>query len=327
MSRAGGAPRADETAEVEAAKRRVAHVLELRLKAVEAFKLSRHVRAAELLKRAIAKAEELFPPDSLMVSSLMALPETVFLDREDDIAVSFRADVADPRLAIPLRRCRAGTLLQPTLEERAFFALAEPTTPLLLACANQLLNSQSMLRYLGSDRFGLMPEVLRRFVDTMLEMEALGLLPPQQPSEGASGTTTATWIVMRVLLNNILQALRAAHLLDVPGGPLPCGLNAEQFAVLRDIKQRIPEIPIDVNSTIGAVFALEQIRDSLAAADVARHGLRRCARPGCGATEPHPKAFKVCSRCRGAAYCAPSCQAQDWARHKRGDGCKKQADA
>ena len=186
MSRAGGAPRADEADEVEAAKRRVAPVLELRLKAVEAFKLSRHVRAAELLKRAIAKAEELFPPDCLMVSSLMALPETVFPDRENDIAASFRADVADPRLAIPLRRCRAGTLLQPTLEERAFFAMADPTTPLLLACANQFLNADSLQRFIFSDSCLLIAEVLQRFADTILELEPLGLLPPQQPSEGVS---------------------------------------------------------------------------------------------------------------------------------------------
>ena len=91
--------------------------------------------------------------------------------------------------------------------------------------------------------------------------------------------------------------------------------------------QRLPEVN---SGTFEPVFTVEQfriVRAAAAAADVARHGLRRCARPGCGATEPHPKAFKVCSRCRGAAYCAPSCQAQDWTRHKRGDGCKKQADA
>jgi hypothetical protein len=58
-----------------------------------------------------------------------------------------------------------------------------------------------------------------------------------------------------------------------------------------------------------------------AAEDVARHGLRTCALPGCGATEPQPKAFKVCSRCRRACYCSAAHQQQDWRRHKRKDAC------
>jgi hypothetical protein len=58
--------------------------------------------------------------------------------------------------------------------------------------------------------------------------------------------------------------------------------------------------------------------------DVARHGLRRCALPDCGAMEPHPKAFKVCSRCRTACYCSAAHQRADWRRHKRDDGCKQQ---
>jgi shikimate dehydrogenase len=44
--------------------------------------------------------------------------------------------------------------------------------------------------------------------------------------------------------------------------------------------------------------------------------------PGCTAVEPHPKAFKVCARCRGCAYCGPEHQRADWKRHKREDGCQ-----
>jgi hypothetical protein len=59
-----------------------------------------------------------------------------------------------------------------------------------------------------------------------------------------------------------------------------------------------------------------------ATADVARHGLRRCALPSCGATEPHPKCYKLC----GAAaalhiYCSAAHSKEDWKRHKRQDGC------
>jgi hypothetical protein len=57
----------------------------------------------------------------------------------------------------------------------------------------------------------------------------------------------------------------------------------------------------------------------LAAADVARHGLRRCALPSCDAQEPHPKLFKLCGRCRGAAYCCPGHSKEDWRRHKRAE--------
>ena len=60
-----------------------------------------------------------------------------------------------------------------------------------------------------------------------------------------------------------------------------------------------------------------------AADDLARHGLHRCSRPDCGATEPHPKAFKVCDRCPCATYCAPACQTQEWTRHKHNNSCKK----
>ncbi len=58
-----------------------------------------------------------------------------------------------------------------------------------------------------------------------------------------------------------------------------------------------------------------------AAADVARHGLRRCALPFCDAQEAHPKLFKLCGRCRGAAYCCAGHSKEDWKRHKREDGC------
>jgi hypothetical protein len=62
-----------------------------------------------------------------------------------------------------------------------------------------------------------------------------------------------------------------------------------------------------------------------AAADTARHGLRRCALPACDAQEPHPKLFKLCGRCRGAAYCCVAHSKEDWKRHKREGGCKAAA--
>jgi hypothetical protein len=58
-----------------------------------------------------------------------------------------------------------------------------------------------------------------------------------------------------------------------------------------------------------------------AAADVARHGLRSCALPACGATEAYQKTYKLCGRCRSAAYCCAAHSKEDWKRHKREDGC------
>jgi hypothetical protein len=60
---------------------------------------------------------------------------------------------------------------------------------------------------------------------------------------------------------------------------------------------------------------------ALGAADVARHGLRSCALPACGATEQYRKTYKLCGRCRGAAYCCASHSKEDWKRHTREDGC------
>jgi hypothetical protein len=50
-------------------------------------------------------------------------------------------------------------------------------------------------------------------------------------------------------------------------------------------------------------------------------GLRSCALPACGAMEEYPKTYKLCGRCRGAAYCCAVHSKEDWKRHKREDGC------
>jgi hypothetical protein len=71
---------------------------------------------------------------------------------------------------------------------------------------------------------------------------------------------------------------------------------------------------------INAPLAGARVR---AAADVARHGLRRCALPSCAQTEPHPKCYnKLCGRCRGVAYCSAAHSVEDWKRHKREEGCR-----
>jgi hypothetical protein len=102
-----------------------------------------------------------------------------------------------------------------------------------------------------------------------------------------------------------------------------CGLTAAEETALRQLAER--------HKAEGERFAQElpsKLKDAdakqqqAAAADAARHGLRRCALPACDAQEPHPKLFKLCGRCRGAAYCCAQHSKEDWKRHKREDGCK-----
>jgi hypothetical protein len=102
-----------------------------------------------------------------------------------------------------------------------------------------------------------------------------------------------------------------------------CGLTAADETALRQLAERhkavheriVREMPEDARDT-------DAKQQQAAAADAARHGLRRCALPSCDAQEPHPKLFKLCGRCSGVAYCGKQHQTEDWKRHKREDGCK-----
>ncbi len=123
-----------------------------------------------------------------------------------------------------------------------------------------------------------------------------------------------TGVLLKVLDDNtatggLLRKLRAT-----------CGLTREEEATLReDVLPVVTQVTLTGHGDAKARWQAYQRR---AADDVARHGLRTCALPpSCGATEPQPKAFKVCSRCRRACYCSPAHQQQDWRRHKREDAC------
>ena len=52
-------------------------------------------------------------------------------------------------------------------------------------------------------------------------------------------------------------------------------------------------------------------------ADLAEHGLRACALPGCGLLEACVKHFKFCSRCCSAWYCSEEHAVQHWKEHKK----------
>jgi hypothetical protein len=102
-----------------------------------------------------------------------------------------------------------------------------------------------------------------------------------------------------------------------------CGLSAaEEMAVRRLTGWHKAMAELRTQELESELEEMESRRQQTAAADAARHGLRRCALPSCDAQEPHPKLFKLCGRCRGAAYCCAAHSVEDWKRHKREDGCK-----
>jgi hypothetical protein len=120
----------------------------------------------------------------------------------------------------------------------------------------------------------------------------------------------ATWFLTFSLLGSthgLLQQLRSV-----------CGLTPGDEDALRQLQQHNDAL---LQGTVSGADQLASVQER-GAEDVARHGLRRCALPACGATEAHPKLFKLCGRCRGAAYCCAAHSVEDWKRHKREDGCK-----
>jgi hypothetical protein len=103
---------------------------------------------------------------------------------------------------------------------------------------------------------------------------------------------------------------------------LKCGLSPAEETALRQLAERHKAMAErTVQETPKQVKDLNAMRQQAAAADAARHGLRRCALSSCDAQEAHPKLFKLCGRCRGVAYCCAAHSVEDWKRHKREDGC------
>ncbi len=107
-----------------------------------------------------------------------------------------------------------------------------------------------------------------------------------------------------------------------------CAIAEEEEAALCHLMQRnAAEMLANAGLTGAMAKKTSADRQQRAASDLARFGLRTCALPECDAVEPHPKAFKVCSRCRAACYCSAAHQQADWRRHKRADGCAAAAGA
>jgi hypothetical protein len=120
-------------------------------------------------------------------------------------------------------------------------------------------------------------------------------------------------------------AVAGAHAL-----PAPPASQRQRGSGSGAAAQRIPPPPPPrTGSRIVSGQALQQ--QARVVSDITQSGSRAplrtwratgCAAARCrrvrGATEPHPKLFKLC---RKAAYCCTAHSKEDWKRHKREDGC------
>jgi hypothetical protein len=233
------------------------------------------------------------------------------------LALSAAAWRSDGQLLLRLsRRClgllrarwRAGTLLTRTPEEECFAECSgrAPTslgTDSFVAWARDALVFWPMVSSALADE----PDCLHGIHEALcakIEMRTRGF--------GCDETTlSCLHIVLRIALDAAGPWL--ARLRDT------CGLSDADEVKLRNLQQEVAQ---------GQRAREEHVHNKVvairtrAAVDVARHGLRRCALPSCNTAEPAPKTYKLCGRCRGAAYCCAAHSKEDWKRHKREDGCE-----
>jgi hypothetical protein len=336
-------------------------LLQLRKAASEAHKLGRRTRCLELCERALAAAEaSLLPHDSLIWTSLLdqavACRSVMTADmaavtgtsRHNELVVeTWRSDVqllALSRKALMLcdARFRAGTLFTLTPEEVAFFGATR--TPARFAGAVAYLFRVRELLYkwpppqTRADETSRM-RIVHGALQFCLEADRRGFMhrqeqrvgPPQQAhltgesDDAAPRGGNAFGLLAHMLLTTALDASR-----DGMWNALcaTCVIPAEEEAALRQLAERIQGEAGKCMALTGDKLAESgKERQQRSAADVARHGLRACALPECGAVEPEPKTFKLCGRCRAVCYCSAAHQQQDWKRHKRADGCKTQTAA
>jgi hypothetical protein len=303
----------------------VAPLLRLRRSAEQAFELARFTRAQELAERALAAAEATLPGDSLVGAHLLQFVIQLRTTLADDVAaaaqtpagytVALKAAWARDEQALPLsQRClallnarwRAGTLLSLSPEEAAFFAdlqMPNPGAVAYIVGASHAACCWPALRTPAEEEARV--RGVHGALRAALELEARGGL------NDISSTLDALRNLLTFSLlgppHGLLQQLRSV-----------CGLTPADEIALQQLQQHNDALRLE---NVSCAVRLASIQER-GAADVARHGLRRCALPACGDTEPHPKAYKLCGRCRGAAYCCAAHSAEDWKRHKREDGCK-----
>ncbi len=305
----------------------VAPVSQLMRSADDAKMRVRLPRALELYERALALAETTMPESTLltimllrlMISTRMALaagsavvmagnplaPLYISAWRDDEQLLRLSARL----LGLLRGRWAAGTLLTPTPEEACFAECIGRT--------GASVGVESFVAWAKSALFLWPHEAPLTLADGAQCLhgihEALSAVVEMWRRDLGCGESTVG------MLHDVLHTA-----LDAAGGPwLPrlratCGLSQADEAKLRDVLQNLTQGESARQERSDCAFAAMGAR---AAADVARHGLRSCALPSCGATEQYPKTYKLCGRCRGAAYCCAAHSKEDWKRHKREDGC------
>jgi hypothetical protein len=324
---------ADEGA--DAAVATVAPLLQLKRAAKKADTLSRYARAEELYKRALAAAELALPYNSLIIAALLGALSTAH----------YRAAQANPNspaaaegMELGLRsirllhaRWQAGTLFTPTAEETAYLVEDEyPGLPAQMCgaffyviAAAKVLEMHRFSPPCSPAEAEARLQGLYGALRAALEVDARGMLE-RHPRTGqawpASSAVALTLPYLKMAAHGFVTLSDKAGLLLRMRAT--CGLTPAEETALRQLAERhkaeydrtSQQLPTQTQDCTA-------MRQQAAAADAARHGLRRCALPACDAQEPHPKLFKLCGRCRGAAYCCAAHSAEDWTRHKREDGC------
>jgi hypothetical protein len=252
------------------------------------------------------------------------------------------------RLAVFCMRIQRGTLRTLTREERAFFtfvgagsgtaagAAAAPEDDAAALTALDTLGEEALLAAAAEavsawpaptslEEVHLLATGVRGALDAALALDARRALEPALRQRKAARAALAGLFagVLGVESASDAENADAARLLRALRG-VQDGLSSADEAALRRLEARVaPLLRLD-ELLRWDVDGLAEAR-ARAAADVARHGLRACGLPDCAKTEPQPRVFKLCSRCRGVAYCGAEHQRADWRRHKRVDGCAASA--
>ncbi len=283
-------------------------------------------RALELYERALALADasELLLHSTLLTAAMLyaviGTRMALLTAGGADLPAAARTRGGEQLLRLSQRclgllrdRWRAGTLLTPTPEEEYFAEYLDRVA------ASMGVDSFVAWAY---DALFFWP---RASMSPMLTAEADCLHAMHEALCAAVEMRTRGLSCEETTINLLDDVLRIT--LDAAGPWLPrlrdtCGLSHADEAKLRKLQQEVAQ---------GQSARREQIHNNFiaigarGAADVAHHGLRSCTLPTCDATEAYPKTYKLCGRCRGAAYCCAAHSKEDWKRHKREDGCEAPA--
>ena len=323
---------------------KVAPVVAQWQRAAQVFTSCRVERAVELAERALATARQALPGDSLVVAWISGGLLIFRLSMNPPDATSTVAGRAarmssiwerDERLVALSRnkiatccaRLEAGSLRTLTPEEHAFFSAVQPDTLPLESRGEEMLLTITMeaLAYwprgVADAEFPLLCVALRGALEAALSFEAQGELNTREQHERGPLIDVVSVVIGEILGVRSTLGRRLQEALRTSGALTP----QTEAALLQLLARLLQKLELELPQSRGEVLAHLAKNQQTAAADVARHGLRNCTLPACGATEPHPRFFKCCSRCRSVVYCCAEHQKEDWPRHKRTDKCTKPA--